>query len=118
MMTSSSWVRLLMPKLGTGGKSSAMSAPTNTAETMPITEPILLDEEVIDLDALMQQLVAMKAKNAKIVQKKRDHEAKEEREQKDRAQADRLTKEAKRIWKAEEANKKQVSAIEISLGLG
>ena len=34
-----------------------MSAPMNMAETMPIVEPILSDEEVVNLSALAQQLM-------------------------------------------------------------
>ena len=48
------------------------------AKTTPIAKLIPSDEEIIDLDALAQQLEATKAKNTKIVQKKRDHKAKEE----------------------------------------
>ena len=48
-----------------------MSAPTNVAEAMPVTTPIPLDEEVINLDALAQQLVATKAKNEGLCRRRR-----------------------------------------------
>ena len=54
-----------------------MSAPTNVAKTMPVAKLIPSNKEVIDLDTLVQQLGAAKAKNERIALKNRDREAKE-----------------------------------------
>ena len=51
-----------------------MSTSTNTAENIPVTEPIPLDEESEDLEALMRQLEDTKAKNDQIAKRKKEQE--------------------------------------------
>jgi len=83
-----------------------MPSFTNMAEISPVTKLIPSDEESEDLKALMKQLEAVKAKNEKIVKKKKEWEEvkclKEAEEEKER-------QEAKAKWKADEAEAKQVA---------
>ena len=51
-----------------------MTTSMNVAETMPVTDPIPLDKESEDVEALTQQLEATKAKNEKITQRKNEQE--------------------------------------------
>jgi len=51
-----------------------MSAPTNTAENMPVADLLPSDEEAEDVEAIMKQLEAAKAKNNKITQRKKERE--------------------------------------------
>ena len=93
-----------------------MSAPTNVAETTPVTELVPSDEEVIDISALAQQLLNAQAKNERIEQRKKDQAAqekkdKEEQEKKD--EADRLTQEAEQ--KTEKVNKKKRVSVVLRL---
>ena len=74
-------------------------------QTMPIIDPVLSDEEeLVDLDALVLQLEATKAKNEKIAQKERDHkvvhlkEAQEQQKQKENTEVTRIANEAKEKW--------------------
>ena len=49
-----------------------MSAPMNVAENTPIADLIPLDEEAGDVEALAKQLEAVRAKNDKIAQRKKE----------------------------------------------
>ena len=89
-----------------------MSAPTNAVENMPVVNLIPLD-----IEAIVKELEAAKAKNDKIAQRKKEHEEakhlKEAEEEKNRqeAEAKRVADEAEaeRVWDTEEAHKRKVS---------
>jgi len=116
-----------------------MASSTNAAEATPVTDPIPLDKESEDMEGLVQQLEAMKAKNEKIAQRKKEQEevkhlkdAKEEKEQQEaeakwkanEAEAKRIADEArakqkaKWVCNAKEAHKRKVSTIQMFLVLG
>ena len=51
-----------------------MSAPTNAAENTPVVNLIPSDKEAENIKAITKQLEAVKAKNDKIAQRKKEHE--------------------------------------------
>jgi len=108
-----------------------MSAPLNAAESTPVVDPIPSDKEAKDIEAITKQLEAVKAKNDKIAQRKKEHEEvkhlKEAEEEKnrqeagakriaDKAEAKHIANEAEaeRAHDAEEARKRKVSATQSS----
>ena len=92
----------------TSSLSFSMSAPPNAIEPMSVTEPILTDEEVVNVAALAWQLKDAKMRNARIEKKQDWVAAKKRKEEQD--EADRLVQEAEQ--KAKKANKKkQVSSV-------
>jgi len=48
-----------------------MPSSTNTAENTPVADPIPSDEEAEDIEAIARLLEATKAKNVKIVQRRK-----------------------------------------------
>ena len=91
-----------------------MSPSSNVAENTPIANPRPLDEEAEDVEAITRLLEAAKAKNVKIVQKKKEHE--EAKCKADEAEAKCIADKAKAKWarNVEEACKRKVSAMQIS----
>ena len=76
--------------------SFSMSATPNAVESMPITEPVQSDEEVVDVAAHTQQLKDAELRNVRIEKKKQDRavEAKKKKEKEEQDEADRLAREA------------------------
>ena len=89
-----------------------MSPSPNAPEKSPIAEVHSDEEEVVDVDALAQQLREAQLRNKRIARKKKEREdAKVRRLQEEKDKADKLAREeAER--KAEKVNKrKRVSAV-------
>ena len=112
-----------------------MSTSTNVAENMPVAKPILWDEKSEDLEALVRQLEATKAKNDQIMKRKKEKEeakCQKEAEAKQKAneaeakwvpdkpeakqKADEA--EAEQVHNAEEVHKRKVSTTQILVVLG
>jgi len=78
-----------------------LSPSTNAAKNMPVADPIPSDKEAEDVEAIARLLEAMKAKNVKIMQKKKERE--EAKCKANKAEAKRVADEAEAKRKANEA---------------
>jgi len=89
-----------------------MSSSTNAAENTPVADPVPSDEEAEDVEAIARLLEAVKAKNIKIAQKKKERE--EAKQKANEAEAKWVTDEAEVKRKAKEAEaKKKANEAEV-----
>jgi len=86
-----------------------MSASTNAAENMPIADPVPLEEEAEDIEAIARLLEAAKAKKIRLRKGRKSVRRRNRSQTRPRPRRRLMRAEAKRVQDVEEARKRKVS---------